>query len=190
MTDRTAPFAAIRQSAYNRVTDQTGQNITHHVSIPGLKTRKGAPMVVAVTYTVHEVAEDWASFIVDFQFDSDPVIYGNHPMACGALREILPASYELPDYPATVRTARELVRNMLIHHNLGGHLFTGDADGRTLEYHPAESARDNRTLHHAGVTALIREYIPFRADVWWDDAHEVVRIRPERNEVRHVVRTA
>lgn len=190
MSDRTAPFARIRQSAFNKVTDQTGQNITHHVIIPGLKNSKGEPLVVAVTYTVHEVAEEWASFIVDYQFDSDPVVYGTHPLAVGPLREILPAAYELPDYPANMDTARRQLRDMLRRHNLGGYIVTGDAEGRTLEYHPNDTTTDDPDYRNATITALVREYVPFRADVWWDEAHNVVRIRPPRSEVRHVVRTA
>lgn len=187
---RTAPFTAIRESALSKVNDHTARNITHHVAIPGLKKRDGSPMVVETTYTVHEIDEDWASFIVDYQFDSDPVVYGNHPLAIGALREILPASYELPDYPADVYVARTTLRDMLQDHEISGWLIIGDKDGRTLEFVPTSTARDNHDLHHRTLTAFIREYVPFRADVWWDESHAVVRIRPQRNEVKHIVRTA
>lgn len=192
MADRTAPFAAIRQSALSRVNDHTARNITHHVAIPGLKKRDGSPLVIEVTYTVEEIGYDWASFIVDYQFDSDPVVYGNHPMAIGPLREILPEAYRLPDYPANLNDARAALRKVIAHHDLGGTLVTGDADGRTMEYYLSahNTLGENRDMRARRATTLIQEYVPFSADVWWDDANEVVRIRPARNEVKHIVRTA
>lgn len=185
MTYRTAPLDAIRKSSISRVNYAPAQNITHHVTIPGLRNPDGSPVVVEKTFTVHEVAEDWASFIVDFEFGSDPVVYGNHPCAVGPLREVLPASYELPDYPANVYEARFKLRTMLCRHRLEGDLIVADADGQTLEYHFPDG-----DVHRASVAATIREYIPFQADVWYDEANDVVRVRPARNEVSHIVRTA
>lgn len=179
MTDRTAPFQKIRNTPLGPTTSATGRAITKTVQIPGLFGPGNKPVTVDVTYDIQEIDFDWVSVIVDYQYDSDPTVYGNHPNAVGPLRELLPTEYALPPYPKSRRVARDKVVSMLAHHDLGGWVLTDfEYSTRNLRIEVPTRIRPGDEQGERHFLALVREYIPFDAYVWWDVDNRVVRIRP------------
>lgn len=183
---RTAPFQEIRRSTLNGISDILTRNIVHTVEIPGLTRGDGTPYTVDTTFTVDEIDHDWVSVVRDYEFGDGTVTYGNHPCAVGSLRDIIPDAYPLPDYPQHPRTARDRLISVLAKHNLGGWVTIGVMGG-TLEYRFPD--RQNG-LGEGGASmrrryfALIREYLPFQADVRLDEARDVIVIRRPRDTER------
>lgn len=189
MPDRTAAFTAIRKAPINDLTSFEVRSITHTVVIPGLTARGGGPLTVKRTYVIDEIEYDWVSVIVDYEFGDAPVVYGNHPLAVGPLREILPESLPQKPYPTLRRAARDMVVSMLAHHDLGGWVTQPVIDDRTLEIKPP--TRVTSDIEQRRYFAAVREYFPYKADLWWDDAADVIRVRPAReNQENHVVHTS
>lgn len=181
MTDRTAPFQQIPITPLGNTTYCTGQVITHRVPVPGLVKSGGGDVIVDVTYEVHETEYDWVAVIVDHEYDSDPTIYGNHPLAVGPLRELLPDAYPLPDYPKTRRVARDQVVSMLAYRDLGGWVLTSSEwSQRNLDIHfPVRIVTDAQRQQYF---AQVREYLPFEAQIWLSNEEDVIRIKPKREE--------
>lgn len=173
MTDRTAP--------YQKFDNKT---ITRPVVIPGLTNKDGSPLTVDTTLDVQEIDSDWVSGILDYDYGSDPRVYGNHPHAEGPLRHWLPDAYPLPDYPATEKGVNTALRRMMGHHDLGGFIIHRPDAGRAVEIMPPDFQPGLGTEEYRRQCwfSTIREYLPFRADIWWDDAHDVARIRPFRED--------
>lgn len=185
--DRTAAFAAVRSAPINDLTDFTCRTITHTVAIPGLTARGGGPLTVERTYVIDEIDHDWVSVIIDFEFGDPPVVFGNHPMAIGPLREILPSALPQKPFPKTQRAARDMVVTMLAQHDLGGWVLTPVTDSRVLEIKPP--TRVDSDYEKNRYFATVREYFPFEADLWMDD-DDVIHVRPQSEEkVTHIVRT-
>lgn len=190
--DRTAPIRNIRRTPLNGISDIMTRNITHTVAIPGLTMpaqKGGGPLTVKRTYTVHEIAEEWVSVVVDYEFGDEPTVYGNHPAAVGPLREILPDAYPQRPFPKLRRAMRDGVVSMLAHHDLGGWVVMPIIDDRTLEIHPPafHSISGFGTIEYRlqRWIAAVREYFPYQADLWWDEANDVIRIRP-RSETQEL----
>lgn len=181
MDDRTAPFQQIPVTSLGNITHSTGRVITHSVVLPGLVKQGGGPVAVDVTYDVHEIDHDWVSVIVDYAYDCDPTVYGNHPLAVGPLRDLLPDAYPLLDYPRSRRAARDKVVSMLAHHDLGGWVLTSSEwSQRNIDIH-----FPNRIITEAQrqeYFAHIREYFPFEAQIWLSNEENVIRVKPKRKE--------
>jgi hypothetical protein len=187
--DRTAAFTAIRSTPFNDINPHEGRNITHTVAIPGLTARDGGPLTVKRTYTIDEISHDWVSVTIDFEFGDAPVVFGNHPLAIGPLREILPEAIPWKPMPKTQRAMRDAVVRMLAQHDLGGWVLAPVVDSRTLEIKPP--SRISTDSERRRWFNTIQEYFPFQADIWWDDDNERVRVRPQReNRETHIVHTA
>lgn len=191
---RTAPFEKIRKTPITKVSDIMARTITHTVEIPGLTRPDGSATTVDVTYTIDEIAEDWVSVVQDFEFADGTVVYGNHPAAVGPLRQLLPLAYPTKRYPAHPRTARDQVISVMVQHNLGGWCVT-TTSGRTLEYRFPQyqnGLQESTSRMRARYFALLREYIPFAADLHLDEERDVIVIRPQRETERKepVVRIA
>lgn len=188
MAARTEAFTAIRSAPINDLTSFEVRSITHTVVIPGLTARGGGPLTVKRTYVIDEIAYDWVSVIVDYEFGDAPAVYGNHPLAVGPLREILPEGLPQKPYPALRRSLRDGVVRMLAHHDLGGWVTMPVIDDRTLEIKPPVHV--NSDIQKRRYFATVREYFPYKADLWWDDAADVIRVRPTpENQENHVVHT-
>lgn len=184
MADRTRPYAEIRNRRLTRVSDATGRLITRTVTIPGLTNADGSPFTVDTTMDIQEIGYDTVSGIIDFDYSTEPQIFGNHPHAIGPLREWLPDAYPLPEYPQHREGAFRALASMMARHDLGGVIVRPDVEGRTLEIHPPRFAQiqgiGTDEYRRQAWFACIREYLPFQADIWWDDAHDVARVRPSR----------
>lgn len=185
MADRTAPYEQIRNKPLSKLSDATGRLITRTVTIPGLKDHDGKPITVDTTLDIQEIDTDWISGIVDFDYSTEPQVFGNHPHAVGPLRHWLPDAYPLPAFPASRRDAQHYVTRMLVHRDLGGWV-TLPTDSNTLEIRPPRfnqiSGFGTDEYRRQAWFSTIREYLPFQADIWWDDAHDVGRIRPTRKD--------
>lgn len=181
-TPRTAPFEAIRSAPINDITDTSARMITHTVVIPGLTAKTGGPLTVKRTYVIDDIAAEWVSVVIDFEFGGEPTVYGNHPHAIGPLRELLPDAYPQKNYITTRRSVRDGVVSMLAHHDLGGWVVMPVIDDRTLEIHPPAFSQISGigTLEYRLQCwiAAVREYFPYKADLWWDADNDVIRVRP------------
>lgn len=177
--DRTAAFTAIRSAPINDITSMDARTITHTVAIPGLTAPGGGPLTVKRTYVLDEIAEDWVSVVLDFEFGDPPVVYGNHPLAIGPLREILPDALPQDPFPQAQRVARDAVVSMLVQRKISGWVLMPALDHRTLEVKLTNAATKEEETAQFNT---IREYFPFQADLWWDDAHNMIRVRPSRED--------
>lgn len=182
-TPRTEAFDTVAATPLGMLTTTLARTITQTVAIPGLtNTKTGEPLTVDRSYTIDEVDNEWVSVIVDYEFGDAPVIYGNHPNAIAPLREILPhhPQYAQADYPATARSAaRILDAKVLRPRDMGGWATTPNGgENRVVEVELPWAARaggawDERRYFHA-----VREYLPFKADIWYDEARHTIVIRP------------
>ena len=176
--DRTAPFQEIRATPLSSVNAHEARNIIHTVEIPGLTNKDGGPLTVDTTFTIDEIDHDWVSVIRDYEFGDAPLAYGNHPAAVGPLRDVLPESYPLPRFTGHIRSARNKIISVLTRHNLGGWATIGSDN--VIEYRfpdrqngLQESPKSLRRRYFA----LLREYLPFQADIWIDEARDLIVIR-------------
>lgn len=185
MADRTAPYAEIRNRQLTSVSDAQGRLITRTVTIPGLTNADGSPVTVDTTMDIQEIDYDTVTGVIDFDYSTAPQIYGNHPHAVGPLREWLPDAYPLPEFPASRRDAQHAMLRMFAKHNLSGWV-TLPTDSNALELRPVRfnqvSGLGTAEYRRMAWFACIREYLPFQADIWWDDAHDLARVRPTRKD--------
>lgn len=183
--DRTAPFQEIRPTPLSSVNAHQAQNIVHTVEIPGLTKKDGTPLTVDVTFTLDEIDHDWVSAVRDYEFGDGPVVFGAHPFAVGPLREILPDAYPLPEFPQHPRTARDKIVSVMVQHNLGGWVVIGMSG--TLEYRFPQrqnGLNENPEYMRRRYFGILREYLPFQADIWMDEDRDVITIRRPRSSER------
>jgi hypothetical protein len=176
MTKRTAPFTQIKEQPLTTISAWAGIVIRRQVELPGLIRRGGGPVTVDVTYTVEEIADDWVSVIVDHQYDSDPQIYGNHPLAVGTLRDLLPEAYPLPSFPRRRRVSRNKIVDVLMMLGCGG-TVAPRRGSCAVDIHLPNLPSDQVDSY----LSTVNEYLPFDALAWADLAKGVIHIQPRKD---------
>lgn len=156
-THRTRRFYSLRAN---------GTIIQWPTFVFGLRHEDGTPVIFNVFYTIDEIAEDW---VVVRELDTDDYyVFGNHPHAVGTLRDLLPDALDaLPEFPEK-RMARRILQRLLDRRGMVAvAALSRDEESRTIYVHFAEALGDG---HAASLLAIVREYLPFRATVYWAGA--------------------
>lgn len=179
---RTDPFELI---PVTRLSSGHLARLVQHpaVEVPGLARRPGGtPVTVPGTvYDIVEIEHDYVTAHVDYDYDPESLHYfGNHTLAEGPLREILPDAYPLPDYP-TKREARDAVRRLLTMSTAGGFVVESDLRSSRALYVTPPMHVGGDQLELDKYFARLNEYVPFRAELAWCkvDGEHAIRIRPK-----------